>query len=334
MSVTIKDIALMAKVSHATVSRALNDSPMVSENTKKRIKELAERLNYVPNYSAKSLVLEKSYNIGLFASKDTENLHTSFFLEVLDGMNSVVDDIYNITFKKFNSIDDIKDKISKKKYDGIIFLSMGISDIKMAYKLAVQDIPLVVLNREMKEHDIHCVYIDDYLGAYNAVQYLVESGHERIATIKGQEIFITTRQRLNGYIDVLKKYNIKVRDEYIVQGGSTPESGYEAMESLLKTNPLPSAVFVSNDIMAVGALKACNQKGLRVPEDISIMGFDDMDFSKYLIPSLTTVRKPRRQMGREGALMLMDILNKKELKGKFKEIKTELVIRESCAKYV
>ena len=332
MSVTIKDIAMMAKVSHTTVSRALNDSPLISEKTKERIKELSEKLNYIPNYSAKSLVLERSFNIGLFASRETESLPTSFLYEVLDGMNSVIGDAYNVSLVKFNSGSDIKEKIGKRKYDGIIFLSMGVSDIKIAYKLAAQDIPMVVLNRDMKEHDINCVYIDDYLGAYNAVQYLIDTGHNRIAIIEGPEIFITTRQRTGGYVDVLTKHNIKLRDEYIVQGGFTPESGYEAMESLLKTDPLPSAVFVSNDLMAVGAIKACNQNGYRVPGDVSIIGFDDNDFSRYLIPSLSTVKKSRRSMGREGALMLLDIFRSKAFECRYKEIKTELIIRESCAK--
>lgn len=331
MNVTIKDIAMMAKVSHTTVSRALNDSPLISDKTKKRIKELSEKVNYIPNFSAKSLVLEKSFNIGLLASKETESLPTSFFYEVLDGMNSVIDDEYNVSHRRLNSIDDIKDKIGKKKYDGIIFLSMGVSDIKMAYKLAAQDIPMVVLNRDMKEHDIHCVYTDDYSGAYNAVQYLIDAGHKRIAIIEGPEIFITTKQRFNGYIDALMKYDIKLKDEYIVRGGFTPESGYEAMENLLRSNYLPSAVFVSNDLMAVGAIKACNKNGYRVPDDISIVGFDDNDFSRYLIPSLTTVKKSRRSMGREGALMLLSILNSKDSESRFKEIKTELIIRESCA---
>lgn len=334
MRVTIKDIAKILNVSHTTVSRALNDSPLVSDETKYRIKELAEKLNYVPNYSAKSLVLEKSYNIGFFASKDVDRLQTSFFYEVGDGVCSEIGEEYNVVLRKFRDINDIDEKLSQRKFDGIIFLSIDISDIKLIYKLISMDIPMVVLNRKMREGDgVHYVYIDDFHGAFSAVEYIISQGHSKIAIIEGSDRFITTKERTKGYLKALKKHSIPVIDEYIQKGGFTPESGYKAMRQLIKANPLPTAVFASNDLMAVGAIKACHEYGYSIPKDFSIVGFDDMDFSKYLVPSLTTVRKPRKSMGKQGALILLDLINKKEIKNELYEVETKLIIRESCIQY-
>ena len=331
MTVTIKDIARMAKVSHTTVSRALNDNTVINEETRKRIKELAQKLNYVPNYSAKSLVLEKTYNIGVFASKHIENLPTSFLYEIMEGVSSGIGDIYNVVFNKFSSLEDVEIKINRRRYDGIIFLSMDISDIKMIFRLSQTGTPLVVLNRKVTDEGICCVYADEYTGTFDAVEYLVNLGHDRIAIIEGADRFITSSQRYEGYIAVLKKYDLPVEDRYIVRGGFSPESGFEAMEKLLAINPGPTAVFASNDLMAVGAIKACNSNNVKVPEDISILGFDDMDFSRYLIPSLTTVKKSRRSLGKEGAAMLFEMIDKKASGNLFKELTTELIIRESCA---
>lgn len=329
MNITVKDIARLANVSHTTVSRALNDNPMIKDETRIRIKELAKELNYVPNISAKGLVLERSYNIGFFASKSIENLHTSFFYEVMEGINDAIGDIYNVIPKKFKDISDVNEKMRQRKYDGIIFLSMDISDTKMIYKLSAMNLPMVTLNRFMNDNEIYCVYVNERSGACNAVEYLIKHGHSRIAIIEGPDMFITSKERYESYIEAITKHNIPVINEYIVKGGFTPESGYAAMEKLIKVDPPPTAVFVSNDLMAVGAMKACNQNGCRIPDDISVIGFDDMDFSKYLIPSLTTVRKSRRSMGEQGASMLLKLISKIQLESNISILETEFILRES-----
>ncbi|HHW47904.1 MAG TPA: LacI family transcriptional regulator [Clostridiaceae bacterium] len=329
MSVTIKDIARLANVSHTTVSRALNDSPLISEETRKRIKELAEKLGYVPNISAKSLVLEKSYNIGLFTSKKIDNMPTSFMYEVFDGISQVIEDKYNLVFKKLNDTDDIQANIPRKKYDGIIFVSVDVSDIKMLYKLDALKVPMVVLNRDLSDLGMYCVYVDEYSGTRNAIEYLIKSGHTKIAIIKGPESFITSRERYNGYIDALRENGLNVNELYIKMGGFTPDSGFEAMDSLLRLEDRPTAVFASNDLMAVGAMKACSRWNIKIPDDISILGFDDMDFSMYLSTSLSTVRKPRKLMGQKGASILLDILEKGQVSEKACILKTDLIIRES-----
>lgn len=334
MSVTIKDIARLARVSHTTVSRALNDSPLINPETKRRILELAERLNYVPNYSAKSLVLDKSYTIGVFASRHIESMPTSFVYEVMEGIGSAVGDEYTLVYKKLGSAKSAEDAARNRKYDGILFISVDNSDVKLAVRLEILGIPLVVLNSDLKGQDIYSVYTDEYGGAYKAVSHLVETGHNRIGMILGPDEFTSTSERYRGYVDALRSFDLPVKDIYMERGSFTPESGYAAMEKLISLPDRPTAVFVSNDLMAVGALKACSSYGLSVPGDISVVGFDDMDFSKYLIPSLTTVKKPRSLMGAKGAEMLLELMNKNEPATRSAVIETSLVIRESSARYI
>lgn len=329
MAVTIKDIARLANVSHTTVSRALNDSPLIKEETRKRIKELAEKLGYVPNISAKGLVLEKSYNIGLFTSKQADNMPTSFMYEVFDGISQVIEDKYNLVFRKLSDTDDLQAVIPRKKYDGIIFVSVDVSDVKILSRLGAFKVPIVVLNRNSRDLDMPCVYFDEYSGTRAAIEYLIKSGHTRIAIIEGPESLITSRERYNGYLDALKENGISINNLYIKKGGFTPDSGFEAMDSLLRLEERPTAVFASNDLMAVGAMKACSKWNVRIPEDVSIMGFDDMDFSKYLSTSLSTVRKSRRLMGQKGASIMLDILEKRPVSDNECILRPELVLRES-----
>ena len=331
MKTTIKDIAKILNISHTTVSRALGDSPLIKDETKRKIQKIARELNYSPNIAARGLALNRSYNIGLFTSKQIENMHTSFLYEVMDGINSAIGDIYNIVFRKLMLNEDLASSIGEKKYDGLLFLSIDISDTKLIHKLMSLPLPVVILNRDINKTDCYYIYADEYRGAVKAVEYLIKLQHKHIAIITGPDIFITSGKRYSGYEDTLKKYDLPVKNEYIIKGKFTPESGFCAMEKLLKQKKVPSAVFASNDLMAAGAIKACNKLGYKVPDDFSIIGFDNMDFSKFLIPSLSTIGKSRRDMGREGAAMLLDLISGKKIDKKNKKVKTELIIRESCA---
>ncbi|MDK2806425.1 MAG: LacI family transcriptional regulator, purine nucleotide synthesis repressor [Thermoanaerobacterium sp.] len=294
MSVTIKDIAKIANVSHTTVSRALNDSPQIKEETKAKIKEIARKLNYVPNYNAKSLVLNKSYNIGLFFSTIFKGTSPSFFYETVRGVNSVIKKNYNLIIRG-------------------------------------KGIPLVVLNREVNEKSVVNILSEEKTGAYNAVKYLIEKGHKEIAIIEGKEGFKSTIDRKDGFLKALIESKILINNDYIVSGEYDIESGYSAMNKLLKLKKKPTAVFCSNDDMAVGAIKAIYEKGLKVPDDISVIGFDDSEFCRYIIPALTTVRKPIKEVSQKGAEKLMNMLENNENDGEKIYIPTKLKIRDSVA---
>lgn len=331
MSVTIKDIAKLANVSHTTVSRALNDSPLINEETKRKIKVIAGQLNYVPNYSAKSLVLDKSYTIGLFFSTITHGTSPSFFYETVRGVNSVINGNYNLAVR---GIDDYKDftSINKKRFDGIILMSQSDRDNVFIYDVLQKQIPLVVLNREMSEGSLINILSNDKEGSYKAVKYLIENGHKDIAIIEGEESFKSTNERRAGFMKALIEEKIAVNDEYMVRGNYDMESGYKAMKKLLSLSKAPTAVFCSNDDMAIGAIKAAFENGIVVPRDVSIIGFDDIGFSKYATPALTTIRRPMEEVSIKGGEKLLDLISKKDYKGEKVYINTELIIRDSVSK--
>ncbi len=328
MTVTIKDIAKLANVSHTTVSRALNNSPFINEETKNRIVEIANQLNYVPNYNAKSLVLNKSYNIALFFSSISNGTSPSFFYEIVEGANSVIKESYNLVVR---GIDDYNNfaEINKRRFDGIILVSQSESDNLFIYDVIRKEIPLVVINRDIPEDYIVNILSNDEKGAYDAIEYLIKNGHSDIAIIEGKKNFKSTIYRKEGYIRALLDNNIQLKNEYMVQGQYDIESGYSCMKNLLALDKVPTAVFCSNDDMAVGAMKAVIEKGLKVPEDISIIGFDDSVVCDYVTPSLTTVKKHSRELSVKGTDKLLTIIENKDASEKKIYIETELIVRES-----
>ncbi len=330
MSVTIKDIARILNVSHATVSRALNNSSLISQETKKRVQDLAKELNYVPNYSAKSLVENKSYNIALFFS--TIDSPSVFFHETVRGVNSVMTEQYNLVIKGIDDLNDDFSSIDSKRFDGIILMSQSDTDNTFIYHLREKNIPLVVLNRDLDDRSIINILSADRKGAYLAVTYLIENGHTNIAIIEGKKGSHATRARTKGYITALIDNKIGINKDYMVQGSFTMDSGYKAMKDLLKIKPTPTAVFCSNDEMAVGAMKAIIQAGLNIPGDISVMGFDDSQFTSFINPSLTTVRRAISEVSRVGAEKLLNVIKSNEYAGEKIFIKTKLIERESVAK--
>lgn len=331
MSVTIKDIARLANVSHTTVSRALNDSPLINIETKEKIKEIAKELNYIPNYNAKSLVLDKSYNIGLFFSTINEGTSPNFFYETVRGVNGVIRDKYNLIVR---GIDDYKNynNINNKNFDGLIIMSQSIHDNVFIYDVLNKGIPLVLLNRELEDVHITNILSDDKMGAYKAVEYLINQGHREIAIIEGKEGFKSSTERKQGFIEAIIDNNIPINKDYIMKGNYDLESGYKAMKTLLSKSRIPTAVFCSNDDMAVGAMKAIVESGLRVPEDISILGFDDNLFSAFLTPTLTTVKRPIEKISTEGAKILLEIIENKCIKKETVYINTTFVERQSVSR--
>lgn len=331
MSVTIKDIARLAGVSHTTVSRALNDSPLINEETKERIRSLAEQMNYTPNYSAKSLVLDRSYNLGLFFTTLNQGTSAGFFYEAVRGVNSVIQDRYQLIVK---GIDDYTSfhSITRKNFDGIIAVSQSADDQPFIEHAAKKEIPIVVLNRPVETPGVLNVLSDEEQGAFQAVSYLIGQGHRRIALIEGRPGFQSAQNRKDGYERALQHYGIQVPPEYRSPGIYDLESGRKAMKRFLQLADRPTAVFSCNDEMALGAMKAASEAGLTVPDDISVVGFDDTVFSAYVTPALTTVRRPIEVFSREGAVRLLRNLEQKQHDTSRVLMKTELIIRDSVRK--
>lgn len=328
MAATIKDISLKAGVSHSTVSRALNNTGRMSEDTRHKILKIAEEMNYVPNYSARSLVTDKSYNIGVFSIK--EKVISSTFYEIIEGIQDVVGFNYNLVFKKLESEDELIEILKYRKYDGIIFISIMNNDIKLVNRISKENVPFIVINRKMEDDKFYNVVAEDFLGAFRATEHLIKLGHKSIAHVEGPEENIVTTERKNGYLSAMKKYGIPVNNQYIVRSNGLPEGGYIATCNLLSLDKQPTAVFAYSDPVAIGVVKAVWKVGYTIPKDIAVVGFDNMVSSQYLVPSLTSIDKPRADMGIQAAKMLLRVLNHEELESRLITIGTRLIIRESC----
>ncbi|WP_238948017.1 LacI family DNA-binding transcriptional regulator [Clostridium sp. YIM B02569] len=331
MSVTIKDIAKLANVSHTTVSRALNNSPYINEETKVKIIALAKELNYVPNYSAKSLVLLKSYVIGVFFSSISEGTSDTFFHEIIRGVNNVIDKEYNLVVR---GIDDYQYShlIDNRNFDGIIVVSQSKNDDEFIQTILEKNIPTVVINRYIENEGLVNIMSDDTKGVYDAVTYFIENDHRKIALLQGNKEFESTVYRKRGYIRALEDNNIPINEEYILSGRYDLKSGYENMKKLLKLESVPTAVFCANDDIGVGAMKAIFEAGLKVPEDISIIGFDDSNFCNYVTPPLTSVRKDSLAMSEYGGRNLLNLIKNKEVDKEKVYIQSQLVVRKSVKK--
>ena len=331
MSVTIKDIAKLANVSHTTVSRALNNSPYINEETKSKIKALAKELNYVPNYNAKSLVLLKSYVIGVFFSSISEGTSDGFFHEIVKGVNKVIDKEYNLVIRGIDQY-QYSHPIDNKNFDGIIVVSQSKKDDEFIKTIIEKNIPTVVINRVVDIDNIVNIVSNDTKGSYDAVDYFVKNNHRRIALIQGNDDFESSVYRKKGYIKALNDNNIEINEEYIMTGKYTLDSGYENMKKLLELKDKPTAVFCANDDIAVGAMKAIGESGLNVPEDISIIGFDNSNFCNYVTPTLSSVRKDSLMMSEIGGINLLNIIKNKPVKNRISYIESTLVIRKSVKK--
>lgn len=328
MSVTIKDIAKLANVSHTTVSRALNDSPHIKAETKRKIVDLAEQLNYIPDYNARSLVMQKSYTVGVFFTSITTGTSSSFFSDVIRGVNSVISENYNLFVR---GIDNYKDyhSINKKRFDGIILMSQSDVDNAFIYHVLQSGIPFVVLNRQVQDTSMINIVPNDKAGAYEAVSYLISQGHKQIAMIEGIEGFKSTQERKDGYLKALIEHRIPLVQEYILQGSYDMESGYQAMEKLLGLVSRPTAVFCSNDDMAIGAMRAAFDHGIHIPRELSLVGFDDIGFAHYTTPALTTVKRPIEQISMMGAKKILELIDEPKQPGDVVFVDTELKIRDS-----
>jgi LacI family transcriptional regulator len=334
MSITIKDIAKLAGVSHATVSRALNDSPLISDITKSKIKKIAKDNNYIPNYSAKSLKLDKSYNIGVFLSA-FEGTSASFFYSYIKGINKLMKEgNYNLVVKAIDDLEGNYSMVNTKHYDGILVISQKKEDDVFISYIGSLNIPVVILNRKVNIKGTTCVFSDDRDGAYQAVNFLINQGHRKIGLIKGKEGFLNSKERLAGYKLAMDKSGISIDNNYITSGKFDVISGYNGMNKILENNKeLPTAMFCSNDEMAFGAIRAITEKGLRVPEDISVVGFDDIDMCKYITPSLSTVRREITKVAYSGTKILFNMLdNKNSNDVSFTKIECKLKVRQSIYK--
>ncbi|MEE8825121.1 putative HTH-type transcriptional repressor ExuR [Lentilactobacillus sunkii] len=328
-AVTILTIAKMANVSHTTVSRALNGSALVKPATRDKITKIAQQVGYVPNLSAKRLVTNRSYMIGIFFTNLDTGTSASFLTEVIEQAQGLLPKGYSLSI---NSVDNAMDEqgISVSNFDGIIVISQSASDDEFIEYLHKTGIPIVVLNRVINRNDINNYAVGDELGGKIATEYAIRMGHRKFALIKGLNEFESSAHRTKGFMDALDAHDIKADPKLVKQGDYQPKSGNVLMRQILSGGDIPSCVICENDDMALGALNACIELGYQVPRDISIIGFDDMGYSKYLVPPLTTVRKPTSTIIGMGVSRLVEMMEDKQHDDiEQKVVNPEIIVRSS-----
>lgn len=326
MSATIKDIAKVAGVSHMTVSRALNGSDAVTDETRERVLKIAAELNYRPNLQARSLVMNRKYSIGVVFST-LSSAAPSFMQACLNGIYQTLAKDYNLVIK---DLERGLEHFNLSRVDGIIFVSQQEGDDKFIDFALAQGTKLVVINRKVDRTALINVTADEISGAELAVNFLIAHGCRKIALINGPSKIQSSVDRQLGYQQALSMHGMSVINDWVQDGKFSIQGGYDAMNLLLQhKNNLPDGVFCANDEMAFGALKAINEAGLNVPKDIAIIGFNDSEMCQFTTPALTTIRKPIEEMARLGAEALFALINQKHINSTVHQIATELVIRAS-----
>ena len=330
MSATIKDIARLANVSIATVSNVINhkDGGFTPE-TKEKIIQVIQELDYKPNAAARSLITKSTKTIALIIP----DIRNSFFSSIARGIEHVVSKHgYNIflcnTDDSFARECDYIDILKEKCVDGIILTSNSIPSFDHISNLYRSGMPIVLLDRKIDVCDGYGVFLDNTRGGYLATKHLLELGHENIACITGPLYVESAADRLEGYKMALADFGVQPNDDYIFQGDYKVESGVRAAKKILK-NKRFSAIFSCNDLMAVGAYKAMKAHGYHIPNDMSVVGFDDVELSQMIEPNLTTVYQPIDKMGVAAGNMLIQLINKKKITHKVLKFVPELIVRES-----
>ena len=330
MSITIKDIAKLAGVSHTTVSRALNNSPFISEKRKAAIKELAITHGYTPNSHAKCLVLNKSFNIGLFFTTLDFGITPDYFFLIIRTLQKQLKGKYKLIIRGIDDYNGDYYLINKKTFDGVITISQNLNDDKFIQYIENIDLPQVIINRKYNSPYSDSVYSNEAEIVKEAIEFLIKNGHKKICFAKGSKDYTSTTIRFRGYTQALEANSIPLEDKYILEGDYNVDSGYQAMKKILKLTPRPTAVFFGSDNMAMGALKCINENNLSVPENISILSFDNTEFSVYLNPPLTTIDRPTTKIMTEGIKLLLNrIESKLPQNPTAKCINSTLIIRDS-----
>lgn len=310
MATSIKDIAKIAGVSHSTVSRALRQSSLISSETTERIRRVAQELGYRPSAAARSLKTNRTNVLGVLVS----NIADPYFSELLMGIEDCAQEKdYSLFIASSRHDPDRERKIvqtmMEQRTDGVIICSSSFST-EQGRQLLDHGFPVVVINNQAADNFHFSIYHDDMDGSRQVTRHLIELGHRRIAYMGNAHSGRTNTDRQAGFLSAMVEADLPVPDEYIIaMDVGESRSGFEAMKYFQSLAARPTAVFCFNDLMAIGALNACNAAGITVPGQISIAGFDNISYSEYTIPSLTTFDQPKHSIGREAANLLFSLLD-------------------------
>ncbi|MCF8009302.1 MAG: LacI family transcriptional regulator [Halanaerobiales bacterium] len=336
MSITIKDIANKLDISVTSVSKALNDRDDISEKLKEKVKRVAKDLDYSPNTIAQRLVNKKSNTIGVFVLsrqpekkiKEEENFGFKFLTGILEESNKRG---YDILLFSTNS-DLIEDKsyiklCKERKVEGVVFTGLRLDDPHLE-EISKSEIPIAIIDTYIEGENVGCITTDNKFGVNQALDYLWSLGHRKIAMVNGHKEAQISMTRLKYYKKYLNRKNCYNKN-LVFEGDFTMESGYSCAQKIidLERGNRPTAIFAASDLMAIGIIKAFKDKGIKVPEDVSIVGFDNIFTGEYIRPSLTTISQNAIEMGEKTIEWITDdsIRSNKKI-----YLEPSLIIRESC----
>ncbi|GCE07654.1 LacI family DNA-binding transcriptional regulator [Dictyobacter aurantiacus] len=334
--VSISDIARIAGVSHTTVSRALRESPLISTKTRERIQRLAGELGYTPNAIARSLQTKQSSTVGLVVT----SIADPFFGDIVKGVEEVAraSDFSVLLSASYNDPEqtlDIIETFHRRRVDGILVASSRISD-NYSRRLHHTHIPTVLINSQVEGQTnlLHWISVDDRRGAQMAVEHLQQLGHRAIGYLGSHSRPASSSQRYQGYLDALRATGVEPSPSWVVipPGNEASQeedisAGQQALSRFLAAGV--TAVFCYNDMTAIGMLTSCHAKGVRVPQDLSVIGFDDITIASCFTPPLTTIHQPRVELGRLATQVMLDLLQ--ERPGANHTLCPTLVVRASTA---
>jgi DNA-binding LacI/PurR family transcriptional regulator len=339
MPVSIKDIARAAGVSHSTVSRALSDSPLINTGTKSRIQVLARTMGYSPDAAARSLVMRRTHAVGVVVT----TIADPFSAEVVEGIERTASAHgYSVILAASNDEPEREiaavEMLHSKRVDAIVITSSRVGALHQE-RLGAAGVPVILLNNHSQQEvpNAYSVRVDDVHGGQLATSHLIDLGHRRIAHVAGPEGRTPSRERLQGYRQALDAADLTFEPALVIPGNGRPEGGGTALAALLALPERPSAVFCYNDMTAIGLLRGAKAAGVRVPEDLAVVGFDNIPFAAYVTPSLTTVAQPMLELGQRAmdmALALMGCAESVDCGAPDVLLQGQLIVRESTGERI
>lgn len=330
---TLEDIARQVGVSRSTVSRVVNESPNVSPEVRKRVMKVIQQTGYQPNAVARSLASQHSRMIGLVLPQSVSSFFTDpFFPHLTQGIAYGCNN-HDLTLSLFlvgNKEDEEKiyPRISRRGLLDGILVQAGQPEDRLIEHLTRSSVPCVIIGRPFDPDGVNYIDVDNVIGAVKATWHLINLGYKRIGTITGTHGSTVTIDRYEGYRRALIESGREVDDSLVVEGNFSEISGYHAMKKLLDSHP--DAVFAASDIMAVGAMQAVREVGLRIPEDVAFVSYDDIPAASTTNPKLTTVHQPITRFGIKAVELLMDVIENGTKPSRRIILDTEIIIRESC----
>ncbi|MES1310660.1 substrate-binding domain-containing protein [Vibrio cholerae] len=327
---TMKDIARLAGVSTSTVSHVINKSRFVSDEIAERVNNAAQQLNYAPSALARSLKMNRTKTIGMLVTTSTN----PFFGEVVKGVErSCYHQGYNLILCNTEG-DNQRMKASintllQKRVDGLLLMCSTLEGERLDVFDRYPDIPIVVMDWGPILFASDKIQDNSLQGGYMAAKHLIECGHKEIGCITGPLIRHQAQMRYEGYKRALAEAGIAINPDWLVESDFECEGGYQAFEKLYQRGKLPSALFVSNDMMAMGVIQAASQRGLRVPDDLSLIGYDDVHIAKFMTPALTTIHQPKYRLGKAAVDTLLYRLENPDTTAQVVQLEPTLVVRSS-----